>query len=279
MLTRLAALWRGAPVRSHSRRVLLAWWGAFANGGGATLGDFHAVANVARWLGEHGVQSTIINGTRADFADIATAPPDISDDGTYGCLAFVCGPLVLNRGMRKLLRTFRHMPKAAVGVSVIDGKDINGRFDRIVARDSSEATEFDLALAYESDKPLVTASRKRRLALCLRGMQKTYGAENCLSDLADDLFNEIAAAETDGHLVIDTVIHAGNEVADIERGFATASVLCTTRMHGTIFALTNRIPFVAIDQIRGGAKVARIMDRVGWPWAYRADTMNADAVK
>jgi hypothetical protein len=271
--------WWGSRSRSQPRprRALLAWWGAFRKGGGATVGDYYAVINVARWLSRNGMPHAVINGTDSSFGDIPTVPPDVRDDGKYDRLVFVCGPLATTRSMRRLLKTFRDLKKVAVGVSIIERASAQPMFDSVVARDSAGETTFDLALA-ESYAAL-SSPVERHFAICLRGMQKTYGRENCLSDTADSVLVGIAKQNDPSYATIDTVLHPDNGIAKIESDFASTSVLATTRMHGALFSLASRVPFLAVDQIRGGAKVSRLMLEIDWPWSVRADSLDRRAVE
>lgn len=264
---------------TRPKSVLLTWWGSFPGGRGATLGDYHAVANVARWLRDREIAHQIVNGTSAAFPADQVVGPDARDDGKHSVLAFVCGPLSLTRGMRRMLREFRDLRKIAVGVSVIEPDLAGPYYDTVVARDSSAGTTFDLALAFGDVDPKLPLPNKSELALCLRGMQKTYGKENCLSDIVDELLAATALVKDRAPpKLIDTEIAPGNNVSSIENAFATSSIVCTTRMHGALFSLLSRVPFIAIDQIRGGAKVSRLMREVGWRWSFLAESLRVEDI-
>jgi polysaccharide pyruvyl transferase WcaK-like protein len=45
----------------------------------------------------------------------------------------------------------------------------------------------------------------------------------------------------------------------------------TTRLHGLVLALKNGVPAVAVDPVRGGAKICRQAQTLGWPYAYAVD--------
>lgn len=45
----------------------------------------------------------------------------------------------------------------------------------------------------------------------------------------------------------------------------------TTRLHGMVFALKN-VPALAVDPIRGGAKILRQAEAIGWPVVFVADS-------
>jgi polysaccharide pyruvyl transferase WcaK-like protein len=48
-------------------------------------------------------------------------------------------------------------------------------------------------------------------------------------------------------------------------------VVITTRLHGTVLALKNGVPAIAIDPIAGGAKIRRQAETIGWPLIFNAD--------
>jgi hypothetical protein len=39
-----------------------------------------------------------------------------------------------------------------------------------------------------------------------------------------------------------------------------------------MLAMRNGTPFIALDQIAGGAKVSRLLGQLGWPYVYQVDT-------
>ena len=261
------------PAANRPARVLLLWWGSFPGGGGATIGDYHAVANVAGWLRDHDVDCEIMNGVDETFPGLATVGPDERDFGRYSTLAFVCGPLVLTHKLKRILWRFRDLTKVAVGISDLGDERVTRLFDEVIVRDGPRFTTFDLALANPRDISRAVPPRGTHPAICLRGMQKTYGKENCLSNEADSLICGAIESRFGEAAPIDTQFRPANGLAKIEREFAAASLVVTTRMHGALFALANRTPFVAVDQIRGGAKVSRLMQEIAWPWSYRVDRM------
>ena len=59
--------------------------------------------------------------------------------------------------------------------------------------------------------------------------------------------------------------------AEVESLIARVDVVVTTRLHGLVLALKNGVPAVAVDPVRGGAKVCRQAQTLGWPYAYAVD--------
>jgi polysaccharide pyruvyl transferase WcaK-like protein len=59
--------------------------------------------------------------------------------------------------------------------------------------------------------------------------------------------------------------------AEVESLIARVDVVLTTRLHGLVLAVKNGVPAVAVDPIRGGAKILRQARTLGWPHAYAVD--------
>lgn len=270
---------RGEPSRTERPpRVILVWWGGLPGGGrGATIGDYHAIDNVARWLRDHDVACDIMSDVAGvSFQDVPTVTPGNPERQRYTALAFVCGPLVITSRLRRILKRFRGVPAIAVGVSDVGDHDAPRYFREVVVRDGPNPATFDLALAHADETGANDVQRRARPAVCLRGMQKTYGKKNCLSVETDRLIMSTMNARWDDITVVDTEFRPDNGLAAIEDSFKHASLLVTTRLHGALFALANRVPFVAIDQIRGGAKVMQLMRETKWPCAYRFEDLRPD---
>ncbi len=45
-----------------------------------------------------------------------------------------------------------------------------------------------------------------------------------------------------------------------------------------MLAVRHGVPFVALDQIEGGAKVERLLQPTGWPHVYRAEAVDAELI-
>jgi polysaccharide pyruvyl transferase WcaK-like protein len=48
-------------------------------------------------------------------------------------------------------------------------------------------------------------------------------------------------------------------------------VILTTRLHGTVLALKNAVPVIAVDSVAGGGKVVRQCEALGWPVVFRIE--------
>lgn len=67
--------------------------------------------------------------------------------------------------------------------------------------------------------------------------------------------------------------------AQIESLIARVDVVVTTRMHGLVLALKNGVPALVIDPIRGGAKVSRQAEVLGWPIVHTVDRLDARSLE
>ncbi|MEW6634609.1 MAG: hypothetical protein AB1440_27350 [Pseudomonadota bacterium] len=251
--------------RTHPSPTTLVWWGSFRDGGGATIGDLHAVNNLSAALSQAGIEHDVLShpalgiAGHRQVADLFDVRPEIKT------LAFVCGPIVDSGELIDLLTVHRNARRLAVGVSVIARhRDVARRFDTILARDGVAEPAFDLAIA--SVRPCMPPAGKRlKAAICFRGSQSDYGAGNTEWEKAERLLSQLAGTDP---VAIDTVMRPGNDAGRIERQFEDADIVLTTRLHGSLYGLAKGKPVIAIDQIKGTGKVKPLLDRIGWPFAY-----------
>jgi len=255
--------------RRTGKRILVAWWGTSKHGS-PTIGDHMAVSNLALALLQNGAEVDV-----ASYHHVECGAANIVDwmrinPRAYRCVAFVCGPLSNEFYFRLFFFRFRHARKVAVGVSVIDPKLPGTRlFDEIIARDGMPQESFDLSLAGAPQQ--IMHRQRRHIAVCLRGHQSEYGDANCYSTRLDSMIYKVASGFADHIEHISTVVGKHNTVQRIHESFADAKLVITTRLHGALLALYHRTPFVAIDQIKGGRKVASVLRRVPWNHVYPFD--------
>lgn len=261
--------------RAAASPTTLVWWGSFEGGGGATVGDLHAVENLSAALRRAGHDHDVLSHPALRIA----GHRQVNDLFDIRCeiqtLVFVCGPILQADQLADLLAVHRNARKIAVGVSVISGQqDMAARFDAILARDGLPSPSFDLAIS--NSRPCVAPSPGKRLkaGLCFRGSQRDYGEGMAEWVRAEGLLSRLAEAfglETEP---IDTVLRSGNEAEKIERQFETVDLILTTRLHGSLYGLSKGKPVIAIDQIRGTGKVKPLLDRIGWSLAYSIEEAN-----
>jgi hypothetical protein len=193
----------------------------------------------------------------------------------YRCVVFICGPVSDEWYFRLLFYKFGLARRVAVGVSIIDANRSDARrFDEIVARDGLSESHFDLSLAGDLTPSSI---EKSTIVICLRGHQNEYGADACCSARVDDLLWRVAERQgltvTGVSTVVDPVT---NTIEDINRHFAHAKLVLTTRLHGSLIALRHGVPFVAVDQIKGGGKVSAVLGKLGWEYLYSANVKEAE---
>ncbi|GLS35331.1 polysaccharide pyruvyl transferase [Mesorhizobium tianshanense] len=257
----------------------LVWWGSFENGGGATIGDLHAVENLSAELFRAGHDHDVLSHPTLGIAGHRQISDLFDMRREIETLAFVCGPIVQADQLADLLDVHRNARKIAVGVSVISRhQDMAARFDAVLARDGLPRQSFDLAISRSRPCAVPPPGKRLKAGLCFRGEQRDYGKGMTEWVRAEGLLSQLAEAfglETEP---IDTVLRSGNEAAKIERQFETVDLILTTRLHGSLYGLSKGKPVIAIDQIRGTGKVKPILDRVGWPLAYSIEEANESSL-
>ncbi len=165
-------------------------------------------------------------------------------------IIFVCGPIVDRQQLRDMLDIAPTARKVAVGVTIIDSQEsMNCRFSSILPRDGRPGSAFDLAPARYWSAECRFPAMDGPVAFCLLGKL----SQMPLHEYAERLLRGAAAWSDATTMSIDTVIGpVGNPEARILRGFETASVILTTRLHGALHALIHGCPAIAIDQVPGG---------------------------
>ncbi|AZO55832.1 MULTISPECIES: capsular polysaccharide synthesis protein [unclassified Mesorhizobium] len=267
--------------------ILLCWYGSLKDNG--TIGDLFAVQSVAarmKALGlnfRHLTASTAIeiSGERVALDEIA--------EGDYATLVFVCGPVIRNHPIvETIIRRFPSIRKIGISISLFDRDHINyvQPFDVVLAREGGGRRFEDVAIlapsrvapkrAREPNEPLV-------VGLVLRGEQGEYGPQSSLHDrtsaltarVLDSLATkyQVRTLEIEHHLT-----RSGRAPFEIEALYSSCDLVLTSRFHGAVLAMRNEVPFIAIDQIRGGGKLTNLLSTSGWPFVYRIEHAKEDEV-
>ena len=266
--------WFWPPSRE---RNALIWWGSFPDGGGATLGDIHAIENLSDKLRgrryRHVIVSTLPMTGR--FQTIARTPAELRPGART--FIFVCGPLIGHQQMQDLLSTGPAARKFAAGVTVLDTQAaFNAAFDGILARDGQPDSAFDLALARFAGVEAPAPPPDGPVALCLLGAPSQLPSHAAAARLLREAIAETGVPT----MTIDTVIHPISNTPDkILRDFLKPSSVATTRLHGALYALACGRPAIAIDQVPGGSKVSANLKKIGWPLVFRADQVEAADIR
>ncbi|HVE66875.1 MAG TPA: glycosyltransferase [Thermoanaerobaculia bacterium] len=252
-------------------KTLVTGWFSFP-GMGATAGDLLARDLLCEWLEKAG----------RDY-DVALAPPFAGgvdwrevDPGPYSHVAFVCGPFSKVAALQELLGRFSRAKLVAVNVSLVEERDRAWRsIDVLFERDGPAASRPDITfLSRQARVPVVGLVR-------VAHAQPEYG-DRGMHDVADAAIDRLLASRRVAVVSIDTRLDA-NETglrspAEIESLIARMDVVVTTRLHGMVFALKNGVPALAVDPIRGGAKVRRQAETIGWPAVFLADALDDEAL-
>lgn len=263
--------------------VLVAWYGSF--GGHGTIGDLLSLESVVARLAAEGWRVAHASAPEFMVPGATRVAWDEVDPQRFAAVIFTCGPIIAGHPQTEaLFARFRGRPLLGVGVSLFDPAHERHAdpFTAVLARQGGSERFEDVALV--APLPLLApcdrAGRGLVIGLALRGPQAEYGTPNCLSDhtahlaraAAEELLRPAGGrVETiDNHLA-----RSGLAPRDIEARYAACDLVITSRFHGAMLALRHRVPFVAIDQIRGGGKVAPLLADGGWPHVLRADAAHA----
>jgi hypothetical protein len=241
-------------------RTLVTGWFSFLHGE-VTAGDVLALRRVRAVLDERG-----------EAYDVAWSPgfeprgPSLEEvrPGDYDRLLFVCGPL---HGplVAELHERFAHCRRVAVGVSVIDAEDpaVAG-FHEVLARDGDgRAPRRDLALRAPAGEPPPVAG------VVLTHGQREYGERRRHGAVADAVRGWLVRRRV-APVVLDTRLDAADGLLcgtpeELLAALARLDVVVTDRLHGLVLALRVGVPAIAVDPVRGGAKVTAQARACGWP--------------
>jgi hypothetical protein len=271
------------PAAREKKKVLLAWYGAFDGHG--TIGDLLSVVSVSNYLASRGVDVSLASAKRfpqmrdpvVDWEQVA--PED------FDCFLFACGPIIKHHPeTSSLFRRFESIRRMAVGVSLFPPEHENHScpFDVVLAREGAQNQHEDVALVAPLDAPPAAGSDRRgiRVGVVLRGEQGEYGPQNCLwreaAEIIDEALAELFSENPGETITIENHLdRSGVSPEELEELYRGCDLVVTTRFHGAAMALRHHVPFVAVDQIVGGAKVYGLLANRGWPHVYRTDLCDA----
>jgi hypothetical protein len=246
-------------------KALVAGWFSWERYG-ATAGDLMACEVACDWLREAGLPF-----------DVALAPPftggvdwRAADPGRYSHLVFVCGPCGNGPPLADFLDRFGHCYRVGLDLSMLQSVAEWNPFDLLLERDSDRAARPDVSLLCRQGLVPV-------LGVCLVHRQKEYGARGRHRE-ADEAIRRVLASREAAVVPIDTRLDENGtglrSPREVESLIARMDAVLTTRLHGTVLALKNGVPALAIDPVAGGAKVKRQADALGWPVVFTADALD-----
>jgi hypothetical protein len=237
-------------------RTLVVGWFSF-NEMGASAGDLMACELACEWLKVAGRPY-----------DVAWAPPFTGgvdwtkvDPHTYSDVIFVCGPFGNGWPITDFLPRFAGSRLIGLDLTMLEPLTTWNPFALLWERDSSRTTRPDIS--FFADRPLVPVA-----GLVLIDTQPEYGT-NDAHQRANDALRRLAASRGVAAVSIDTRLDTNttglHSAAEVESLIARMDLVLTTRLHGTVLALKNGVPALAVDSVVGGGKITRQAEVVGWP--------------
>ena len=252
------------------KTCLVAGWFSFEQMG-ATAGDLLAKDMVCGWLGKAGRRFDVAYA--APFAggvDWREVDPD-----DYHDVVFVCGPFGNGEPVVPFLEKFAGRPLYGVNLTMLDRLENWNPFDRLWERDSDRAVRPDVTYLTGDSR------RVPVVGVILIHPQEEYGrrdrheeAHAAIRRVLDE--REVAAVPIDTRLDENTT--GLRTPAEVDSLIARMDMVVTTRLHGTVLALKNGVPALAVDPIDGGAKITRQAGVVGWPVLHNVGSLDHQAL-
>jgi hypothetical protein len=220
---------------------------------------------------------------RAGYSyDVALAPPLVGgvdwhsvDPNSYSHVVFVCGPFPLNKITTEFVQYFSCCRLIGLDLSMIEPISNWNPFDVLLERDSSAGSRPDITfLSRQAKVPVV--------GIILVHPQHEYGDKG-KHQVANDAINRLIASQEMVAVPIDTGLDPNTtnlrNAAEVESLITRMDLVVTTRLHGTVLALKNGVPVIAIDAISGGAKVLRQAEKIGWPMVFPIDSLSEETLQ
>jgi hypothetical protein len=267
----------------RKRNLLVAWYGSLNDSG--TIGDLLSVQTVTNHLlriGHHVSHATSgknfdIKGKHVDWRFVSPYH--------FDAFIFVCGPILKQHpSTQELFEKFAPCKKIAVGISLLPKNHFNyhNPFDHVLAREGTTEPFADVAILAPEfclDNRKKRPADKVTIGLAMRGPQNEYGTEACLSKQLDktvnSALNEIKTWNNTDVIEIENHLQrSGRSPREIEDQYRSCDLIISSRFHGCMIALRHLVPFIAIDQIKDGAKVSNLVGETGWSCVYRVDKIN-----
>ncbi|MEW4569425.1 capsular polysaccharide synthesis protein [Tautonia sp. JC769] len=269
------------------KRLLVTWYGSFEGHG--TIGDLLAMQSVTTHLVGLGHRVDHASGAHVQVRGATGADWRQVDPDSFDAVIFVCGPILKTHPeTAALFDRFAGRPLAGVSVSMFPQGHFNfiDPFDSVFAREGKPERFEDVALIAPrqgSPSPREHPRDGVTLGVVLRGPQGEYGDDRCLWNETEDVVNWVAQAilaDRGGRVLAieNHLLRSGITPEAIEHQYRACDLILTSRFHGAMLAVRNGVPYIAIDQIRGGAKVDALLGDSGWPHRFRADRIDREEV-
>ncbi|MEU3216693.1 polysaccharide pyruvyl transferase family protein [Streptomyces sp. NPDC006971] len=254
-------------------RVLVTGWFSFRDGE-VTAGDVLAQRAVSDALGRLGIAH---DTAWSPVFDPGALTLEAALPERYEQVLFVCGPLHGHQ-VDALHERYSRCRRLAVGVSVIatDAPAVTG-FHRVVARDGPDGPPLpDLSSFAPAGRPLPVAG------LALTWGQGEYGFRRGHAETGETLRDwlggkDCARVEADTRLAHDGVrlCRTADQYLSL---VARLDIMVTDRLHGMVLALRSGVPVLAVDPVRGGAKVSAQAAVLRWPATLPCETLDEQAL-
>ena len=256
------------PRPGPNMRALVTGWFSY-EGMRATAGDLIVRDVVSGWLDDAGIAHDVADGAVGGSLSLVDVVPD-----RYDVLVFACGPFGNGPPITDLLETFADARVVGVNLSMLEPIAAWNPFDVLLARDSDQEANADVAFAGRAETVPVVGRIEVGAQPEYRDRVRHAEVGRAISTLLGS--RDLAVVE------IDTEIEENRgglrTPAQIEGVIAKMDAVVTTRVHGTVFALRAGVPPLVIDPIAGGAKVAAHARAIGWPLVLTADECETAAL-
>jgi hypothetical protein len=238
-------------------KTLVAGWFSFEEMG-ASAGDLIARDIVCEWLERSGHPY-----------DVALAPPfsgDVDwalvDPEAYSHVVFVCGPFGNGKPIVEFLQHFSGCRLIGLNLTMLESLNTWNPFDLLFERDSSVTSRPDISfLSNQARVPVV--------GVVLIDSQPEYN-EKDMHHVANDSISQLVASREMSAVTIDTRLDSNRTglrtPSEVESLIARMDVVLTSRLHGTVLALKNGVPAIAIDPVAGGVRFNFRRKQSAGPW-------------
>ncbi|MET9802264.1 polysaccharide pyruvyl transferase family protein [Streptomyces sp. NPDC006368] len=247
-------------------RILLTGWFSFLHGE-VTAGDELALRRVESLLDREGLPYDTVwsPAYRPRELHLEAVSP-----GRYGTLVFICGPLH-GPDIERLHDRFAHCLRIAVGTSVVEpGAPAVTGFHHVLARSGGLGPPVvDLAAS------AATTGRPPVAGVILTQGQREYGLRRRHGAITDALQGwlserDIARIPLDTRLANRDPQHFDTP-EQLMAALSRLDAVITNRLHGLLLALRAGTPVLAVDPVRGGAKVTAQARACQWPAVVPAE--------
>jgi polysaccharide pyruvyl transferase WcaK-like protein len=112
--------------------------------------------------------------------------------------------------------------------------------------------------------------------------QPEYGERDVHAEANDAIWRLVRSRDL-AAVPIDTRLDVNStgllSPTQVESLVARMDVVLTTRLHGTVLAIKNGVPAIAIDPVAGGAKILRQAQTIGWPIVFTVDQITDERLQ